>query len=192
MESPQKLLPDSGIKDGIKLSKNQEEILRLVQEDKNITQEALAGKIGISTRNVEKRITDLKEKGILKRIGSRKSGYWKIDIELLKNIPADGLKDGKKDGLKDGIKLSKNQEEILRLVQENKNITQEALAEKVGISIRNVEKRITDLKEKGILKRIGSRKSGCWEIDMESLKNITADGLKDGIKDGKKDGIKKK
>jgi hypothetical protein len=42
------------------------------------------------------------------------------------------------------------------------------------------------LKEKGILKRIGSRKSGCWEIDMELLKNISGDG----IKDDKKDGIK--
>ena len=96
------------------------------------------------------------------------------------------------DGLKDGIKLSKNQEEILRLIQENKNITREALAEKVGISTRNVEKRIADLKEKGILKRIGSRKSGCWEIDTESLKNISGGGLNDGIKGGTKDGLKKR
>lgn len=101
-----------------------------------------------------------------------------------KILPDSGLKDGIKDGKKDGIKLSKSQEEILRLILENKNITQESLAEKVGISIRNVEKRISDLKEKGILQRIGSRKAGYWQIDIESLKNIPGDGVKDGIKDG--------
>ena len=108
----------------------------------------------------------------------------------LKDGVKDGIKDGENDGLKDGIKLSKNQEEILKLVLEDKNITQEVLAEKVAISIRNVEKRIADLKQKGILKRIGSRKAGRWEIDMESLKNIPGDGVKDGIKDGENDGLK--
>jgi ATP-dependent DNA helicase RecG len=125
------------------------------------------------------------------------STHFFVEMESPQKIlPDSGLKDGlkveKKDGLKDGIKLSKNQEEILRRVLEDKNITQEALAEKIGISTRNVEKRIADLKEKGILKRIGSRKSGCWQINIESLKNISGDGLKDGIKDGTKDGLKKR
>ena len=99
----------------------------------------------------------------------------------------DGIRDGLKDGKKDGIKLSKNQEEILQFISEDRNVTQETLAAKVGISIRNVEKRISELKDKGILKRIGSRKSGHWEIHIESLKNIFSDGIKDDIKDGIKD-----
>lgn len=56
----------------------------------------------------------------------------------------------------------------------------EHLAEKVGISIRNVERRVAKLKEKCLLKRIGSCKTGHWKIEIESLKDISGDGIKDG------------
>jgi predicted HTH transcriptional regulator len=115
------------------------------------------------------------------------STHFFVEMESPKKLlPDNGLKNSKKDG----IKLNKSQERIINLVMEDKNITHESLAEKVGISIRNVEKRIADLKQKRILIRIGSRKSGCWEIDRESLKSITGDGIKDGENDGLKDGIK--
>jgi biotin operon repressor len=38
----------------------------------------LAGQIGITSRNIESNIKKLKEKGILIRHGSPKSGYWEI------------------------------------------------------------------------------------------------------------------
>lgn len=38
----------------------------------------LAQQIGVSGRNVEVNIKKLKERGILIRCGSPKSGYWKI------------------------------------------------------------------------------------------------------------------
>jgi len=38
----------------------------------------LAGQIGITSRNIESNIKKLKEKGILSRHGSPKSGYWEI------------------------------------------------------------------------------------------------------------------
>ncbi len=75
-------------------------------------------------------------------------------------LPGDGIRDG----IKDGIKLNKIQRDILSEIQKDRNITLEALAEKVGISVRNIEKNIARLKEEGLLKRIGSRKTGYWEI----------------------------
>ncbi|MCK4763310.1 MAG: putative DNA binding domain-containing protein, partial [Candidatus Aminicenantes bacterium] len=128
-----------GIKDGIKLKKNQREILRWVLKERHITQEALVEKVGISARSIEKNIAELKEKGILKRVGSRKSGYWEVEsnkIGALKSYTGDGIKDGIKGGIKDGIKLKKNQREILRWVLKERHITQEALVKKVGISAR--------------------------------------------------------
>lgn len=83
MGSPAMWLTGDGIKDGIKLSKNQQEILRFILKNKNITQEELADKVGISTRNIEKNIAELKRMRILKRIGSRKNGHWAIETENL-------------------------------------------------------------------------------------------------------------
>ncbi len=72
--------------------------------------------------------------------------------------------DGVKDRVKDGVKLSDNQQKILSLIFENKAITRQELAEKIGINVRNVDKNLNKLKERGLLSRSGSDKSGHWEI----------------------------
>lgn len=96
------------------------------------------------------------------------STHFFLEMESSKeSLPDDGLKDGLKDGLsdgiKDGIKLNKIQQDILNEIHRDRNITIEKLAEKVGISVRNIEKNITRLKKEGALERIGSRKTGYWE-----------------------------
>lgn len=58
-------------------------------------------------------------------------------------------------------------EKILRLISENNKISAKELAELVGISSRAIEKQIANLKEKGMLKRIGPDKGGHWEIINE-------------------------
>jgi len=71
--------------------------------------------------------------------------------------------DLKKD-LKDKFNLTKNQILIIKGVLENKKITQQLLSEIVGISPKNIRNNMQKLKENGILKRIGSKKSGYWEV----------------------------
>lgn len=55
-----------------------EKILELMKENPHISASELASRIGISSRAVEKHISNLKEAGKLKRIGSAKSGYWEV------------------------------------------------------------------------------------------------------------------
>ena len=43
-----------------------------------ITQKKLSNRIGISPRNIRKNMDVLKSKGLLKRIGPRKGGRWKV------------------------------------------------------------------------------------------------------------------
>lgn len=68
-----------GVKDGVKLNKTQKKLLELVLREKNIKREELVEKIGISISAIDKNIVKLKEKGLLKRIGSDKKGYWKVE-----------------------------------------------------------------------------------------------------------------
>jgi len=58
----------------------------------------------------------------------------------------------------------KSSEEILKLISENNSITAALIAQKIGLSVRAVEKQISKLKKEGILIRVGANKGGRWEI----------------------------
>jgi len=50
----------------------------LIRSNPQITIPEMAEHIGVSTRAVEKNISQLKKQGIIKRIGSHKNGCWEI------------------------------------------------------------------------------------------------------------------
>ena len=60
------------------LNDTQRKIVELLSENPQLSAVKLAGQIGITSRNIESNIKKLKEKGILIRNGSPKSGYWEI------------------------------------------------------------------------------------------------------------------
>lgn len=53
-------------------------ILDLLSESPRMTSVQLADHIGVSPRAIGKAIQSLKEQGLLERIGSNKSGFWKV------------------------------------------------------------------------------------------------------------------
>jgi len=98
-----------------------------------------------------------------------------LSLETLDNIEVDetiNQNGGINGGLNGGIKLSKNQQAIIKTIFEVPDVTLEVLAEKVGIPLRSVERNIAILKEKGILDRIGSRKTGYWKIETNELEAL--------------------
>ena len=50
----------------------------MVEKKPTISKKEMAAIIGISTTALDKNIEKLKKKGLLQRIGSAKSGHWKI------------------------------------------------------------------------------------------------------------------
>ena len=58
--------------------KSREKIVALLSEDGKSSATALAEKIGISSKAVEKHLANLKADGIIERIGPAKGGYWKV------------------------------------------------------------------------------------------------------------------
>jgi len=54
----------------------------LIQDNPQISQDKIAEIIGITTDGVFWNIKKLKNKGILKRIGADKGGYWEIIKQL--------------------------------------------------------------------------------------------------------------
>ncbi len=61
-----------------KKQKSSEQILVMISEKASITTEQMAARLGISTRAVEKHLSNLKAKGLLRRIGPDKGGHWEV------------------------------------------------------------------------------------------------------------------
>ena len=58
------------------------------------------------------------------------------------------------------------QEKIVNLIKENSNITQTEMAEKLQMTRDGIAYNIKILREKGIIERVGSTKSGSWKIKL--------------------------
>lgn len=61
-------------------------------------------------------------------------------------------------------RTEKSREKIIQLLSEDGKLSATALAEKLGISAKAVEKHLARLKADGIIERIGPAKGGCWKV----------------------------
>ena len=62
-----------------KLTDKEQKTIELLLEDPGYTASQLAEKLRVSRVSVTKYLKALKEKGVIERIGSDRSGYWKIN-----------------------------------------------------------------------------------------------------------------
>ena len=67
-----------GNKNDARLTPNRIMMISEIRNNPNITSSQLASILGISTTAIEKNISYLKNKGYIQRIGSNKTGYWKV------------------------------------------------------------------------------------------------------------------
>lgn len=58
----------------------------------------------------------------------------------------------------------KTPEAILVCIGENRDVTRQEMADRIGKDIRTIARAIKRLQESGRLKRVGSDKTGHWEI----------------------------
>lgn len=61
-------------------------------------------------------------------------------------------------------KVTVNQEGIIKAIKNNPNITQEELANLVGITRKSIIANMKKLQENGLIKRVGSDKNGYWQV----------------------------
>jgi len=71
----------SGKMPGKMPGKSSRMMLKKMASNPNITIPELANNLGLKIRTVEKKIKNLKDNGLLERVGPAKGGYWKVLIE---------------------------------------------------------------------------------------------------------------
>ena len=67
-------------------------------------------------------------------------------------------------GINDGINVGINERNILAIIANSPNVTVRDMADALGLSLRQCERIIAEMKRKNFIKRKGSNKSGLWEI----------------------------
>ena len=69
---------NGAINEAIKLSPNQKAVLKAIMETPSITKQPLCDITSLGKSTIDRAIKALKEKGLIQRVGSNKSGYWKV------------------------------------------------------------------------------------------------------------------
>ena len=72
-----------------------------------------------------------------------------------------------KDAIFEAETREETREKIIRLILADKNITTERLANEIGITERGIEYHLSKLKTNKVLKRVGAKKDGYWEVINE-------------------------
>jgi ATP-dependent DNA helicase RecG len=62
------------------------------------------------------------------------------------------------------IKLNKTQNKIIALMAKKPSVTAEMLSAEIGITVRNIKANIKNLKEAGLIDRVGADKNGDWVV----------------------------
>lgn len=57
----------------------EKEILSLIEADKSISQKKIQAELGIPLITIRRKMTDMQDKGMIVRVGTKRSGYWKIE-----------------------------------------------------------------------------------------------------------------
>jgi predicted HTH transcriptional regulator len=66
--------------DGI-LTETNQKIIEMLRRDEKSTQKKISEELGVSLRTVKRNMAALQENGVIVRVGSNKSGYWKVNRE---------------------------------------------------------------------------------------------------------------
>ncbi len=88
-----------------------------------------------------------------------------VEADGEKNIANDGdINGGISGDINDGIKLSDTEKKIIEKIRSNPGITRQEMASALSIAPRTVDRAIKALKEKDMIERIGSNKTGYWNV----------------------------
>lgn len=86
-------------------------------------------------------------------------------LSLILNTIEEIIESEKKVTQKVTVKVTQNQKKILDVIKENPYVTQEELANIVGITRKSVIENMKKLQENGFIKRVGADKNGYWKIE---------------------------
>lgn len=91
--------------------------------------------------------------------------------EILNALKAHKIEDTGNVGINGGTNVGINERNILAIIANSPNVTVRDMADALGLSLRQCERLIAEMKRKNLIKRTGSNKSGSWLINDDAMSN---------------------
>lgn len=104
------------------------------------------------------------EEGDIFRIIVPLDDSYSFDFSRIGNETNETNRDTNETSPEADFDLSEDEKRVLIIIKENPVITQKVLAETAGISLGTIKRILPKLQEKGILVRIGNKRSGKWKV----------------------------
>ena len=92
------------------------------------------------------------------------TSFIEFMLSLLMKTIEEIIETEKKVTVKVSVKVTVNQQKILDVIKENPFVTQEELAQIIGLSRKSIIQNMKKLQENGLLARVGADKNGHWEV----------------------------
>ena len=122
-------------------------------------------------------LEEKKPKSWLKSVSAFVNGlggslFFGIDNEWTIFASSDTLNVGDHDRDMSETKLTERQQEILNLIKESPTVTGKQMSETLSVSQRTIERDLSALQKKGVLKREGKDNDGKWVISGYNYINL--------------------
>ena len=91
--------------------------------------------------------------------------------EILNALKAHKIEDTGNVGINGGTNVGINERNIWAIIANSPNVTVRDMADALGLSLRQCERLIAEMKRKNLIKRTGSNKSGAWLINDDAMSN---------------------
>ncbi len=145
-------LAESDKKEGTMGNSVEEVIVELVKANPRIRLKELISKTQYTRRKVEYHISKLNQSGIMERVGVGTNGFWKLNIHT----------SGDNKGIEKEIEII--EQLILDGIRKNPKVTIDQLAKITATTRKTIEIQINKMKNKKMVERSGSTRSGFWKI----------------------------
>lgn len=70
---------NGGVNGGVNISDKEKKIISYLKQNDSVSTAEISTNTGIPKRTVERTLKSLKDKGLIERIGSDKTGFWKVN-----------------------------------------------------------------------------------------------------------------
>lgn len=103
---------------------------------------------------------------VVKEYGEKAYSFSQNMISV--TIPFNRPKQLKNEPVNEPVKLTKSAKKVLQALKTNSESTIDEIVTSISVSRETVKRSLKTLSEKGLIKRVGSDKTGHWEI-IESI-----------------------
>ena len=76
--NPQAISDLKNLNETVNVTEKERQLIQIIRKNKHISSQKMSKSLGVARSTITRMLKSLKDKGIVKRIGEDKNGYWEV------------------------------------------------------------------------------------------------------------------